>query len=189
MRALFGSVLKVRFLLEAGCIGLFLIQALRYLVGALYGRIGSASVFPAIDPALINPDIPGLLNPSVVQTEITLLVVMAALPILAVLIGRVRPLLMVVTVGVAAGRALMLQPTLITSASAAAITVGFGLLYIAFIVRQRAYTLPYLFVLGFGADQLFRAVGNTLDPSWSPAYANIQLGVSAALVLLSLINF
>ncbi|MGB1287097.1 MAG: endonuclease/exonuclease/phosphatase family protein, partial [Aggregatilineales bacterium] len=49
-------------------------------------------------------------------------------------------------------------------------------------------TLPYFFVIGMGAEQVFRAYGDTLDPSWSVIYLNIQMGVSAFAVLLSLIT-
>ncbi|HEX2619790.1 MAG TPA: endonuclease/exonuclease/phosphatase family protein, partial [Phototrophicaceae bacterium] len=190
MRSALRSLLKLRYTLEAGLIGLFMIQALRYLIAAVYARIGSASIFPAIDPATFDPaTLPGLVNPTVVTGEITLLFYMLLLPMLAILLGRVRGLLVISALVVAVGRALMLLDISLTTTAAAAITLGGGLLYLAFVIRHRARVLPYLFIYSFAADQVYRAFGNTLDPSLSSDYARIQLGLSAAAIILALINF
>jgi endonuclease/exonuclease/phosphatase family metal-dependent hydrolase len=112
---------------------------------------------------------------------------MLILPIAAVLIGHIRLFIPLAVIGVAVGRALMPAASALTTMSAAALTVGAGLLYIALIVRHRANALPYFFLLGFAADQIFRAVGNTFDPSWSPTYADVQLRLSVVVILFSMI--
>jgi endonuclease/exonuclease/phosphatase family metal-dependent hydrolase len=189
LRSLLQSLLKLRYILEAGLIGLFFVQALRYLIGSLYGRVGSAAVYPAIDPALVDPAVPGLLSPAVVSGEITLLVYLLALPLMAVLLGRFRALIVLSAVLAAAARAMMNLETSLTMTAAAAITVGAGLLYIAFVIRNRARVLPYLFIYAFAADQIYRAAGNTLDPSWSRGYMGVQLALSLLVILLALVNF
>lgn len=189
MQASFRLLLKIRYLLEAGLIGLFLIQALRYLIGALYARISSASVFPVVNPDLVDPTLPGLIAPNVISSEIILLVYMIALPILALLFGRFRAILVLAAVGVAVGRALMNVSVSITLPASAAITIGCALLYLAVIIRWRARTLPYFFVYGFAADQVLRAFGNTLDPSTQLGYVQPQLFLSGLLIGLALINF
>jgi endonuclease/exonuclease/phosphatase family metal-dependent hydrolase len=181
---------RLRYTLEAALIGLFFIQALRYLVGALYSRIASASIYPAIDLSLLDPvnPPPGLVDPSVISSEIMLLVYMLALPLLTVLLGRIRGLILFAAITAAFGRALMLVVPEVTPAAAAAITVGGGLFYLAMLIRHRAPQVPYFFVLGIGIDQIYRAFGHTFDPSWSASYAGVQIALSVIVMLLALIN-
>ncbi len=189
MRALVRSFVSLRYPLEAALAGLFFVQAIRFLIGTLYSHIASASIFPAIDPSLLNPSIPGLLEPAVVSAELTLLVYMVALPLLALLLGRFRVVLMIAAVGMAIARGLMNQEISAFSQTAAAgFTFGFGLLYLAMLIRWHGRSMPYFFIGGFGADQLIRAFGNTLDPSLSDAYTSIQLVLSLLLIALSVIN-
>ncbi|NDJ59666.1 MAG: hypothetical protein GYB67_00995 [Chloroflexi bacterium] len=175
-------------LIEAALIGLFFVQATRFLIGMLYSRVAGAAALLALDPAALPADLPGVVDPVVVGDEITFAVYMLALPLFAVLLGHLRSLLVIAAVITAAGRALMLADIGLTPTSAAALTVGGGLLYLAVLARHRVRIVPYVFVFGFALDQLFRAVGNTLDPSWSPSYLNIQVGLSVAVVLLTLIS-
>jgi len=77
----------------------------------------------------------------------------------------------------------------LTPMAAAAVVVGGTLTYMLMIARWRMGTLPYLFIIGFTVDQLFRAFGNTVDPSLSPDYANIQLVLSALAVLIAILTF
>ena len=176
-------------IIEAGLLGMFFIQALRYLVGALYSRIASASVVAALPAGSISEGARGAVDPALVSTEITLLGLMLALPVLALFLGRNRWLLLLTSVLMVFGRLCItwvdapLSPVL-----GAQLAVGAGLLMIALLIAQRASLLPIFFVLGLGADQVLRAVGNTLDPSWAPAYLTIQLGLSALVILLSLLS-
>lgn len=173
-------------ILEAAAFGLFWTQALRFLIGSLYSRVASASVVAALDPGLIAPATPGLVQPAILSGEITFLIYMVALPVLVSLIGRFRWLVLLSALGVAAGRALMFtggdgfNPTL-----AASLTVGAGLVYVGMLIRYRMNVLPYFFILGLGLDQVYRAVGNTLDPSWAASYANTQIILSVAAVALA----
>jgi endonuclease/exonuclease/phosphatase (EEP) superfamily protein YafD len=55
--------------------------------------------------------------------------------------------------------------------------------------RYRARTVPYIFVLGLGADQLFRALGNTVDPTLLPRFTDYQIGMAIAAIVISLLAF
>lgn len=192
LTSLTAQIIALRFVVEATLIGLFFIQALRYLIGALYGRVASASIYPAIDQSLLDPEnpIPGLLSPQVVSNEITLLAYLLALPLLSVVIGRAQALGLVAVVVAAVGRALMSLPDAPVSAPVgAALVIGGGLLYIAQLIRHRATLTPYLFVIGFLIDQLLRASGNTLDPSlFAGWYVNVQIALSVGVMALALVN-
>lgn len=188
LRSLFHPT--VFYIVEATLIGLFFVQALRYLIGALYARAGSASLYPTLDPALIDPTLPGLVEPDVFVGELSFTAYMLFLPILAALFGRFRVLLVVGAVVAGAGRYLMTANfDLSPDVFGAALTVGGGLLYIVLLVRHRARVLPYMMILALSADQLFRAQGDTLDPSWSAAYLNTQLILMILVIALSLATF
>ena len=175
-------------ILEAGITGLFFVQALRFLIGMLYSRFaGSSAVLvlqasqtpitgPAVDPALVN-------------TEMTFLLYMLALPLITLILGRFRIIAVLAAILVAVGRLLMMQLGVLTPTGAAALVLGGGLVYIVMVARYRAQTLPYMFILGFGADQLFRAVGNTVDPSVSSQFLNPQIGLTVAAILISIIAY
>ncbi|MFN8530910.1 MAG: hypothetical protein U0670_20080, partial [Anaerolineae bacterium] len=173
--------------LEAGVIGLFFIQAIRLLIGLLYSRVAGATALSAIDPALILPGTPIPADPQTITNELTFLGLMLALPLVALLIGQFRPMIVVAVIITAVGRALMPADTAVTVLSSAGLTVTAGLLYIALIARHRLRALPYFFVLGFAGDQLFHAFGNTFDPSWSSGYLSIQIGLSIGVSLLSIV--
>ncbi len=176
------------YVLEAALVGVFFVSALRFLIGMLYSQIGSASITLGLDPTALPTDIPGMVGPGVVQNEISFLVYMLALPLLTLLFGRIKWLIVAAVVLAAAGRVLMIAGTTITPTTGAAMTVGGGLVYLALMVRHRAQVIPYIFIFGFAIDQIFRAAGNTLDPSWSPNYLNIQAGISIAVVALAIVT-
>lgn len=191
------SIYRQRYTLEAALVGLFFVQSLRFLIGELYARISSATIYPAIDPALINAATPtGLIPPSTVSAEITLLGYMLLLPLLTLVLGRFHFMQLPALIVAVVGRSLMTMPNApITQAAAAAIAVGGGMWYIAMMIRQRSPLLPYLFILAFGIDQLFRAYGDTLDPSWSTSttpllslqlvFTTLQLTMSGIAIALS----
>ncbi len=177
--------------LEATLVVLFFVQALRFLIGTYYSRIASASIVQLLLPE-IPGDIaaqPGFVPPEVVGQEITLLVYMAVLPVFALFVGRFRLFLIFAALTTAAGRTLMIADTDITNAAASAVAVGGGLLYITLLARHRPTIFPYVFILAFAADQLFRAAGDTLDPSWSQAYFPVQLGLFFVAIILSFANY
>ena len=192
MRSRIRALLQLRlhhlYVIEATLIGVFFVQALRFVVGSVYSRVSSATLVSVLNPESINPAIPGIVEPGVVSNELAFLVYAIAVPLLlALVVGRVPWLFVVATAITAAGRTLMVAGTEITVVTGASLAVGGGLLYIAMIIRYRASLFPLLFILGLSIDQLFRAVGNTLDPSWSLDYYNIQLLLSIVVVALSLI--
>lgn len=189
-------LLNTRFIqtVEATLITLFFIQALRFLIGAFYSRIASASLAISLPEAVQNQlaTTPGFVLPEVVTQEITFLLYILLLPLLTLISGQLRLyrlFLILAAVITAGGRTLMVADTNITSATASALAVGGGLFYIALIARHRHAVFPYMFMLALAADQLFRAAGDTLDPSWSAEYFPVQLGLLAGGVVLSLINF
>lgn len=198
LRAAFSLRLQPLYILEAALVGLFFFQALRFLIGLLYSRIASASQYSALDPALLDRTLPGLVEPSVVSSEITFAIYMLGFSLLTLLLGRARVLLLIGVLLTAIGRVLMIADSPVISATmGAALTVGGGLFYILLVTRHRPQTLPYLFMVAIALDQLFRAAGNTLDPSWSGTaivlrsgnaaltYLTVQVILSVLVVLLS----
>ena len=163
---MFARIRPYTVLLEAGFIGLFFVQALRYTIGALYSRVASASLVNAYGEGSFDASIAGVVDPSIVSTEIMLLGLVVAIPLLSLLIGRFQLAPIIGMIPVIIGRALMTFPVEnITTLMAAELVIGGGLFYICAVVATRMSRLPYLFILGFGFDQLIRASGNTLDPT------------------------
>lgn len=190
------------YILEAALVGVFFVSALRFLIGMLYSQIGSASITLGLDPAALPTDIPGVVSAGSVQSEVSFLVYMLALPLLTLLFGRIKWLIVAAVILTAAGRVLMIAGTTITPTTGAAMAVGGGLLYLALMVRHRAQVIPYIFIFGFAIDQIFRAAGNTLDPSWFAStivlaiprfniyvkYWDLQLALSAILIGLAILT-
>ncbi|MGB7339868.1 MAG: hypothetical protein WBC91_13315 [Phototrophicaceae bacterium] len=180
---MFARLRPYTVLLEAGLIGLFFIQALRYTIGALYSRVASAALVSAYADGSYDSSIAGIVDPSVVSTEIILLGLMIALPLLALLIGRFRFAPVIGMIIVIIGRALMtFSVSGITPLMAAEIAVGGGLFTICVVIAQRSQSLPYLFVLGFAFDQLIRAFGNTLDPTIFDASRVVTLSIGVTVL-------
>jgi endonuclease/exonuclease/phosphatase family metal-dependent hydrolase len=191
IRTLFSGAFRLRFVIEALLVLLFMVQAIRFLVGTLYAHVASASVYPAIDPALLDPanPIPGLISPDSVQTEVVVLLVMLLLPLLALLVGRFRWTLVAAAVITLVGRALMTIPAPVGEAIAASIAVGGGLLYLVILSRQRQALLPVAMIGALAADQLLRGLGNTLDMSLTDGFAVLQQALSAVVFVLAFLNY
>jgi endonuclease/exonuclease/phosphatase family metal-dependent hydrolase len=183
-------------ILEAGLLGLFFVQALRYLIGALYSRVASAALVLAYPAGSYDTSLPGIVDPNIVSSEIIMLGTVFALPLLALVLGRLRFMPLIAAALVIIGRAAISFPIAgLTQAMGAEIAVGAGLLYIGVVVAQRAKDLPYFFILGFAFDQVIRAFGDTLDPSiWRSVntfnidFFTILIVLLALAGLLSLIN-
>ncbi|MGL4648592.1 MAG: hypothetical protein ACRC1H_04225, partial [Caldilineaceae bacterium] len=112
-----------------------------------------------------------------------------ALPLFALILIRWRAVILLPIGLMVIGRFLINEPALLSSTQAAALVVGAGLMYVAFVARWRATLLPLFFVLGLAGDQLLRAAGNTLDPStFSEGYTPVQLALSALVALLAVIG-
>mgnify|MGYP002713106855 CR=1 FL=1 len=177
--------LSVLYTVEATLITLFFVQALRFMIGAVYARVGSASLYPALNPSLIDPNLPGLVEPSTVSGELAFMAYMLFLPLIALFFGRFHWLLFPAAVMTAVGRYLMMSEGM-PDVTGAAMTIGGGLLYIALVIRNRAQSLPFMFILALAIDQLFRAQGDTFDPSWDYDYLNAQMILSGVVIVLSL---
>jgi endonuclease/exonuclease/phosphatase family metal-dependent hydrolase len=173
------------YVIESAFIGVFFIQALRFLIGMLYSRVAGAAVFAVSDPAAIDAALPGLADPAVVQTEVSFLLYMLALPLLTLVAGRFRFMLVVSAVVVAFARTLMAMDLGLAPTIPASLAVGAGLFHVALLARHRATALPYFFIAGLSIDQLFRAFGNTFDPSWLAEYLIPQIVTSVLAVVFS----
>lgn len=175
--------------LEAITIGLMFIQALRFLIGMLYSRTASASLISVVDRSLLDTSLPGVVDPALVSSEITIVGVLIGLPVLAIVFGRIRWMFLLGAVLVAAGRLMMVMDSPpITPTASAGLVVGGALFYLAVLITNRAQKFPIMFILAFALDQIIRAVGDTLDPTWSTAFFSIQAVISAVLVIVALIN-
>src|SRR5688572_1421337 len=127
-------------LLEAGLMGLFFVSAMRMLIGDLFAHVQSATLAQSYTMRGIEfaADTSGVMQPNVVSNEIILLGVMVALPVLMLLLGRVRFMFLIAVGLTAFGRAAMTTPLLnISSTMGAILAVGGGLIYIALLVSQR----------------------------------------------------
>jgi endonuclease/exonuclease/phosphatase family metal-dependent hydrolase len=172
--------------LEAGLMGLFFVQAVRFLYGTLYAHIGSLDQLSrTVDLGAVGAA-PGFVTPSDVQLELLLLGIALLLPLSLFLFGRFGTLIGAVA---AAGRVYMTfggHSTLgVIGAIAAA---GSGALYAAVLARRRADQLPFMFVIGFGLDQVIRTYGGSVDLTWDGTFLPIQAGISLVLFLLTVLN-
>ncbi len=188
MRSLFRWRWQVVSTLETLLLGLFFVQSIRFLIGAVYSRLGAVSVIIGLDPASLPAELPGIVAPDTVTGELALTALMLLLPLLALLLGRFRVLLAAAAALTALGRVVLLAGAPFTPIIGAALAVGGGLLYTALLIRFRPAALPTFFLLGLGVDQALRAAGNTLDPSASPEYLNVQLILSAAAILAAVVS-
>ncbi len=177
--------------LEASLILLFFIQALRFLIGTYFSRIGSAALVSRLQAEVIAQlaNTPGVVQWEVVSQELLFLVYMLALPLLAVVVARFRFVMILAALAVASGRTLMVADVNITTATASALTVGSGLFYVALLTRHSHTIFPHSMILAFAADQIIRTSGNTLDPTWSPTFFSTQLTLFFVVVFLAVVNY
>lgn len=164
------------YVFEATLIGLFFIQAFRFLIGMIYSRVSGAAVVAATGADNLTPGLSGVVDPARVSGELAFVAWCLLIPLLALPLGRFRPLMMIAAITTAVARWAMIGSPVVSPVGAASLVVGAGLLYLALLIRHRATTLPFFFLLGLGFDQLLRAAGNTLDPSWSAASTLVMLG-------------
>ncbi|MCS6834996.1 MAG: endonuclease/exonuclease/phosphatase family protein [Anaerolineae bacterium] len=175
--------------LEAVLVGWFFVQSLRFLVASLYSRIASAAVLSQQPSGAPLPVGPGIETLEAINAAISFLGLMLALPLLALALGRWRWLSFIALLILAISRALIvLSPTPSAALIAAQVSVGAALLYLSQMIRYRATLFPYLLIFGLALDQLWRAFGDTQDPSLLPAYANLQGGLSLTLIILGLLS-
>lgn len=181
--------------LEAGIVGLFFVQAVRFLYTTLYARASSADLVQRVP----NPDTltgrPGVVEMSTVQGEIVVLVGLLLLPVLGLIIARWRVSFPLAVILAALGRSMALQ-TADLRVPAAALVVGAAMLYLALTVIRRPAFFPTMLLLGFTGDQIIRALGNTWDHTWQRDYQvniadrfDLDMGVLISLVSIGAILF
>jgi endonuclease/exonuclease/phosphatase family metal-dependent hydrolase len=181
--------LDLVYIIEASLVLLFFTQAVRYLIGAIYANVSSASLYLTLDPNLIDRTMPGIITGDVANNQLITLACMLALPLVAFLLGWMRPLLVIAVLITAIGRYLMSANAVgLPDVMGASLAVGGGLLYLPLLARHRLRAFPYAVLLGFAVDQVYRAWGDTFDPSWRNDYLNIQIVLSAVVILLSLLT-
>ncbi|MHB8624881.1 MAG: endonuclease/exonuclease/phosphatase family protein [Aggregatilineales bacterium] len=174
--------------LEAGLVGLFFMQAIRFLYSTLYAHLGSLDQWTkTLDRTGLSGTL-GVVVPGDVRIELILCGVAALLPLVALAIGRWRFATLAAVV-IAVGRVYMTAngPSLIGVAGAAVAAGGAGL-YLAIVTSHRPAVFPAALILGIAADQIIRLYGLSVDPTWSSAWLSIQVGLSLAMFALVLIN-
>lgn len=154
---------------EAGVVGLFLIQSIRYLYSTLYAHISSADLIRRLVDSSHLVDEPGYIRPETVENELAAIGIALLAPLLGLLLAHTRwsiPLAVAICV---VGRSVALLD--IESAPiAAAVTVGAALFYLVTLIIWRPEHFPGMFLIGITLDQIIRAAGNTFDPTWNPDY-------------------
>lgn len=172
--------------IEAGLVGLFFVQSVRFLYGTLYAHLGSVDQVSRTIQQPISRSVAGVVSASDVQIEVILVIVALFLPLIGLLFGRFGTVIAAV---IAAGRVYMTFSghTLLGVVGASAVAGG-GALYAAVLARRRPEQLPFMFVIGFGLDQIIRIYGNTLDMTWEESFLGIQAGLSLLLFFLTALN-
>lgn len=176
-------------ILEAGLLGLFFVQAARFLIAMIYSQVAGASVVTALGAVgAILPD-PLPVNPATVTSDMTILGYMLVLPLIATLFGHLSLMPLIAAALVIAGRLAMFNLTILSPTTAAGLTIFAGLFYLAVVARHRMRVLPYFFVFGFAVDMLIRMFGNTVDLSLQPSLRNTMFILAGAAALLAVISF
>lgn len=176
-------------ILEATLVITFMIQALRFMLGAFYGRIAGLSITNQLPLETLQQLVsPGLFPPQQVFQELTILLIALLFPLLAILLGRLYIMMSMVAILTASFRVLMLEGNLLSQPVSSALTVGTGLLYFAYLVRHRVKVVPAGWLLALTADMIIRTMGNTLDPTWSATFFFPQLGLLGLTCLVAILN-
>ena len=97
---------------------------------------------------------------------IVALAALLLLPVLALVIGRLRASLPFAVILVALGRSLAIQ-TRDLEMLGGALVIGAGLLYLALVIIRRPGFFPAIILTGVAGDALIRALGNSYDPRGS----------------------
>lgn len=187
LRALFPARLFT--LIETTLMGLFFVESLRLMIGLLYARTSSIALISTFPIDAVSAATPGYVGAETISTELALLGLVFGAPLLMLLFGRFRWAALLAVIAAAAARIVVVMPDAgISQLVAAEIVVGAGSAYLVTLISQRARFFPVFFVLGFGLDQVIRAYGNTFDPSMQTGYLNVQLILSAILIVAALVS-
>lgn len=154
--------------IEAGLIGLLLIQAIRFLYGTLFANVNSADLVRRVADPTALMDMPGYIEPADVERQFLAVGIALLTPLLAIILGRTLwsvPLAVAVAV---VGRVMALQVPE-SAPLAAALVVGAALLYMVLIIMRNPEHFPGMLLIGVILDMLIRALNNTRDLTWDPA--------------------
>ncbi len=162
--------------LEAGIVGLFFVQAVRFVYATVYGRASSADLVQRTPAATRLDGIPGVVDLATVQGELVLLVGLLLLPLLALILGRWAMSFPFTVLLIALGRSMALQ-SVDLHVPAAGLVIGAGLLYLALTVIRRPGVFPGVLLLGVTGDQLIRAVYDTYDRTWQADFTATVFGL------------
>ncbi|MBX3086462.1 MAG: hypothetical protein KF716_32805 [Anaerolineae bacterium] len=154
-------------IIEAALIGLFFVQAVRFLFGTLYAHLSSASLISLTsNPAALIGE-PGIVDLLEVQNEVLITGLMLLLPLLSVIFGRLWFGPALVAIVAAVGRVFMTANGGTTlGVMGAALTAGAAILYLACIAVRRSGMVPVMLIFGIAGDQLIRILGDTADFTW-----------------------
>src|SRR5262245_27810325 len=94
-------------LLEADFVGIFFVQAIRFLYMTLYAHVSSASQISAVQNLNTIAGQPGIVYPADVQTELIVAGIAIVVPLLAVIFGRLWFGAALAAIAVAVGRVFM----------------------------------------------------------------------------------
>ncbi len=176
---------------EAGIVGLFFIQSIRYLYSTLYAHISSADLVRRLVDSTHLLNEPGYIKPQTVENEIAAIGIALLTPLLGLVLAHTRwsiPLAVAVCV-VARSVALL---DIDSAAIAAAVVVGASLFYLVTLIIWRPEHFPSMFLIGITLDMLIRATGNTLDPTWDPDHQftlfNQQIEIETLFFLIGFIT-
>jgi len=171
--------------------GLFLIQAIRFLYGTIYAHISSADLVRRVANPEMLAMLPGYIEPATVEREAVAIGIALLSPLLALFLARTLwSIPLAVAVGVV-GRSMALQVPE-SAALAAALVVGAALTYMIILIVRRPNHFPGMLLMGVLLDQLLRATESTRDLTWNPEYEmfnipmdQLSLGVAVVTLLIS----
>src|SRR5450432_120519 len=173
-------------LAEAALVGLFFVQAMRFVYATLYAHASSVSLINVTANPSSLLGVPGIVTPAQVQIELFAAGIALLAPLLAILFGRFWFGPEVFATVVAAGRVFMTaNGTTMFGVIGGIVAVGAALLYIAVIAIRRPGMVPICLLLGFAGDQLIRLYGNTADPTISADFLIAQTAISLLLFVVA----
>ncbi len=176
-------------LIEAALVGLFFVQAVRFLYGTLYAHVGSATLVKVTTDLDAISGMPGVVRPNDIQTELLLAAIALFLPLLTPLFSRFLIGPAILAIVIAAGRVFMTANGGTTlGVIGAVITAGAAVLYLSAITIRRSSFVPIAFVMGFAGDQLIRLYGSTMDITWDASFLTAQTALSLGLFLIAILT-
>jgi len=176
-------------LIEAALVGVFFVQAIRFLYSALYAHLSSAALvaLTADKSALVNQA--GVISLIDVQTELLSLGLALLAPLLSIVLGRFWFGATLAAIAAAVGRVFMTAyagtPLAVMGG---AITAGAAGLYLTILAVRHSGIMPLSLIFGFAGDQLVRLYGNTMDTTWTGDFLRPQTVISLGLFVIAVIT-